>query len=101
MLSSIYMHQPLYIMILCLGVATYVSAVWQMLTGTYSPSFFSRGVWFLLGINSFASVVLAEGSRASVVLAGTLFVGNAAVFGVSCKKVHANLAMPKKSAWRY
>ena len=80
------MRSLLYGLILLLGTATYVSAVWQMLSGTYSPSFFTRGVWFLLGINSFAGVLLGDGSKASVILAGTLFVGNFAVFVVSYKK---------------
>jgi hypothetical protein len=80
------MQHVLYALILLLGIATYVSAVWQMLIGQYSPSFFSRGVWFLLGINSFAGVWRGGGSHASVLLAGTLFFGNAAVFIVSYKK---------------
>lgn len=80
------MQHFLYVIILMLGVATYVSAVLQMLWNQYSPSFFSRGVWFLLGINSFAGVLLGGGSKSSVILAGTLFVGNATVFAVSYKK---------------
>lgn len=80
------MQDILYLLILLLGIATYLSAVIQMLSGQYSPSFFSRGIWFLLGINSFAGVLLGEGSQASVILAGTLFIGNAAVFAVSYKK---------------
>src|SRR4051812_7879808 len=57
-----------------------------MLLGQYKPSFFSRGVWFLLGINSFAGVLLGGGSTPAKILAGTLFAGNAAVFAVSYKK---------------
>jgi hypothetical protein len=80
------MKAALYILILLLGTTAYASAVLQMQKGQYSPSFFSRGVWFLLGINSFAGVLLGEGSKASVILAGTLFAGNAAVFAASYKK---------------
>jgi hypothetical protein len=80
------MQQVYYILILLLGIATYGSAVWQMLKNQYSPSFFSRGVWFLLGINSFATVLLGDGSKSSVILATTLFIGNGAVFIVSYKK---------------
>lgn len=69
-----------YIAILLLGIATYVSAVMQMLLRQYQPSFFSRGVWFLLGVNSFAGVLLGGGSTSSVILAATLFAGNTAVF---------------------
>jgi hypothetical protein len=79
------LRQFFYILILLLGIATYVSAVVQMLVKQYRPSYFSRGVWFLLGINSFAGVLLGGGSTASVILAGTLFVGNATVFALSYK----------------
>ncbi len=57
-----------------------------MIQGVYSPSFFSRGVWFLLGIISFAGVFFGEGSSASVALAATLLIGNGAVFITSYKK---------------
>lgn len=80
------MDNSIYSVIILLGIATYGSAVWQMLKGQYSPSFFSRGVWFLLGINSFAGVLLGDGSKPAVALASTLFAGNAIVFGVSYKK---------------
>ena len=69
-----------------LGITAYVTAVYQMLTNVYAPSFFSRGVWFLLGINSFAGVLLGGGSQSSIVLAGTLFIGNLAVFITSYRK---------------
>lgn len=69
-----------------IGLTAYATAVYQMLQNVYTPSFFSRGVWFLLGINSFAGVLLGGGSDSSVVLAGTLFVGNLAVFITSYKK---------------
>jgi hypothetical protein len=78
-------RQLLYVLILLLGVATYASAVIQMVLKRYQPSFFSRGVWFLLGINSFAGVLLGGGSGSSVVLAGVSIVGTAAVFAVSYK----------------
>lgn len=75
-----------FVLIAMLGVATYGSAVYQILYGTYSPSFFSRGVWLLLGINSFVGVLFGNGTQASVILAATLLVGNLAVFLVSYKK---------------
>lgn len=76
----------LFVVIALLGIATYASAVWQMLIGQYSPSFFTRGVWLLLGINSFVGVFFGDGTKASVILAATLLLGNAAVFLVSYKK---------------
>jgi len=77
------MNTGILAIVFILGLTAYASAVYQMLKGQYSPSFFSRGVWFLLGINSFAGVFLGDGSKASVVLAFTLLVGNAAVFVTS------------------
>jgi hypothetical protein len=74
-----------YVLILLLGIATYASAVIQMVLKQYQPSFFSRGVWFLLGINTFAGVLLGGGSGSSVVLAGVSIAGTAAVFAVSYK----------------
>ncbi|MEK7594314.1 MAG: hypothetical protein AAB436_01595 [Patescibacteria group bacterium] len=90
------MNNLLYLLILLLGAATYISAVWQMLSGSYSPSFFSRGVWFLLGINSFAGVLLGGGSKASTILAGALFLGNAVVFAVSYKKGSREFGLAEK-----
>lgn len=80
------MEKLFFILIALLGITTYVSAVYQMLYGTYSPSFFSRGVWLLLGINSFIGVLYGAGTKASVILAATLLFGNLAVFLVSYKK---------------
>lgn len=80
------MHQVVFILILLLGIATYVSAIIQMRLGQYSPSFFSRGVWLLLGVNSFAGVALSGGSASSKLLAATALIGNVAVFVVSYKK---------------
>ena len=80
------MQQIYYLAIFSLGIATYASFVIQMLKNEYSPSFFTRGVWFLLGVNSFAGVLLGDGSLPSVILASTLFAGNAVVFIVSYKK---------------
>jgi hypothetical protein len=57
-----------------------------MLLNQYAPSFFSRGVWFLLSINSFAGVALSGGSQATKLLAEASFVGTGVVFAVSYKK---------------
>jgi hypothetical protein len=85
-----------YILILLLGIATYASMVAQMLLNQYRPSFFSRGVWFLLGINSFGGVLLGGGSKASTILAGTLFIGNTVVFAVSYKKGSREFGLAEK-----
>lgn len=73
------MQTALYILILALGSASYAVGVRQMLQGKYAPSVFSRVVWLLLAVNSFAGVVLSRGSKASVLLALILLIGNAAI----------------------
>ena len=85
-----------YILILLFGLATYVSGVAQMLSGAYSPSFFSRGVWFLVGVNSFFGVLLGNGSKSSVALAGAFLVGNAATFITSYKKGSREFGLTEK-----
>lgn len=69
----------LYVMIILFGTASYVVGVRQMLLGKYRPSVFSRVIWLLLAINSFAGVVLSHSSRASIVLASILLLGNGAI----------------------
>lgn len=90
------MQELLYVLILVLAAVGYGSGVVQMLSGKYSPSFFSRGVWFLLTINSFAGVLLGEGSNSSVLLAGTFFVGSAALFALSYKKGSREFGLAEK-----
>lgn len=77
------MQNLLYFAILSLGIASYAVGVHQMLHGKYAPSVFSRVVWLLLAINSFAGVVASNGSTASAFLAGILLAGNAAMCFVS------------------
>lgn len=95
------MNTSIYLLILLLGVATYGSAVWQMLKGQYSPSFFSRGVWFLLGINSFAGVMLGDGSTPSIVLASTLFVVMPLSSELAIKKVREISTLLKNLVYYY
>lgn len=77
------MQNFLYFAILSLGIASYAVGVHQMLHGKYAPSVFSRIVWLLLAINSFAGVVASDGSTASALLAGILLAGNATMCFVS------------------
>jgi hypothetical protein len=73
----------LFIVIAVLGTASYVVGVWQMLRNKYSPSTFSRIVWVLLAVNSFAGVIVSGSSQASILLGGILLAGNIAVCIVS------------------
>lgn len=77
------MQNFLYLLILLLGIASYASGLSQMLRGKYAPSVFSRLVWLLLACISFAGVIGSSGSRASILLAGILLAGNAAICLVS------------------
>ncbi len=84
MLSFLVIVQKLlYVLIILFVTIGYASSVLQMIWNKYTPSFFSRGIWFLLTINNFASVLLGDGSKSSVILAGTFFIGSAALFVVS------------------
>lgn len=73
------METALYALILTFGIASYMAGLSQMIKGKYSPSIFSRVVWLLLAINSFAGVLLSEGSTSSILLAGIFLAGNAAI----------------------
>ncbi len=92
------MQHLLYALILLLGMLTYGSMIVQMRQGTYVPSFFSRGVWFLLGINSFGGVLLGGGSKASLLLATILLIGNALVFALSYKKGSRTFGLAEKGS---
>ncbi|MBI5357266.1 hypothetical protein HZB74_00215 [Candidatus Saccharibacteria bacterium] len=80
------MENLLFFLIVTFGIATYASGLYQMYRSEYKPSFFSRAIWFLLGINSFIGVILSNGSAASIILAGTLLIGNFLMFVVSYSK---------------
>jgi len=54
-----------------------------MLKDKYSPSTFSRIVWVLLAINSFAGVYISHSSTASILLGAILLLGNLAICVVS------------------
>ena len=73
----------LYALILLFGTASYVVGVRQMIKNQYSPSTFSRIIWVLLSINSFAGVVLSNGSQSSILLGGIFLLGNIAICIVS------------------
>ena len=67
-----------------------------MISGSYRPSFFSRGVWALLGINSFIGVLFGDGSKESIMLAGALLTGNILVFAFSFKKGSRDFGLVEK-----
>lgn len=69
----------LYALIIIFGTASYIVGVWQMIKNKYSPSTFSRVVWVLLSINSFAGVVLSNGTKSSIILGIIFLLGNIAI----------------------
>lgn len=69
----------LFIAIAVLGLASYGVGIWQMVKGRYFPNTFSRVIWVLLAINSFAGVVLSNGSKSSILLGAVLLLGNIAM----------------------
>ena len=73
----------IYILITAFGVASYVVGISQMLKNKYLPSTFSRVIWVLLSINSFAGVILSNGSISSVLLGAIFLLGNIAICIVS------------------
>lgn len=73
------MENLLYVLILLFGSASYLVGLRQMLQDTYAPSVFSRVVWLLLAVISFAGVWASQGTSASVLLAGVFLLGNAAI----------------------
>jgi hypothetical protein len=69
----------LYLAIILLGSASYCAGLWKMWTNQYSPSTFSRVVWVMLAINSFAGVILSASSSTSILLAAIMLAGNIAM----------------------
>ncbi len=80
------MHTFIFCPIFVLGVSSYAIGVWKMVQNKYSPSFFSRIVWVLFAINSFAGVVLSHSSSSSILLGLILLVGNIAMCILSFSK---------------
>lgn len=73
------METLLFGLILLFGSASYLVGLNQMLKATYAPSVFSRVVWLLLAIISFAGVLASQSTLASVLLAAVFLLGNAAI----------------------
>lgn len=73
------MELVLYILILIFGVASYMVGLRQMMTNKYSPSVFSRVVWALLAMISFAGVVAGGSGPATIALAAIFLIGNIAI----------------------
>ncbi len=77
------MQTVLYADIVFFGLASYVVGCTEMLKGKYSPSVFSRIVWVLLSINSFAGVYFSGGSHSSLILSFIFLIGNVAICLIS------------------
>lgn len=76
----------LYLVIAILGISSYVVGIRAMIRGVYSPSTFSRLVWVLISVNSFAGVIISKGSTSSIVLVSVFLIGNMSIGLVSVWK---------------
>jgi hypothetical protein len=65
------------------ALASYFMGVLRMLQNRYKPSTFSRVIWLLLAINSYAGVYLSQSSSSSVLLSGIAVLGGIAMCIVS------------------
>jgi hypothetical protein len=76
----------IYALIVLFGLSSYIVGAWQMIRNQYSPSTFSRVVWVLLAINSFAAVCLSHSSHASILLGAVALAGNVLICTLSFSK---------------
>ena len=67
------------VLIFAFGTASYIVGIKEMLQNKYTPSTFSRVVWLLLAVISFAGVVSSGSTQASVILSAIFLAGNAAI----------------------
>lgn len=63
----------------------------QIIRGRYKPSLFSRFVWLLLAVNSFAGVVVSKSTKASALLSLIFLIGNAVIFLLSLWRGNRNI----------
>ena len=77
------MDMFLSVLILLFGLASYFVGIREMLLNKYAPSIFSRVIWLLLAIISFAGVLGSHSSASSLLLSGIFLSGNAAICLVS------------------
>lgn len=65
--------------ILGFGCASYIVGIRDILRNKYAPSAFSRVVWFLLAVNSYAALIASNSSSASILLGLIGLLGSLAV----------------------
>jgi len=70
------MRTALLLLILLFGSASYITGAIQILRDRYKPSVFSRIVWLLLAINSYAAVLVSHSGTSSIVLSFIFLLGN-------------------------
>lgn len=57
-----------------------------IVTNRYRPSIYSRAIWLLLALNSFASVLALKTAFPTILLAGLVLLGSLVIFLLSIKK---------------
>lgn len=75
--------QLLIIIFICLS---YFMGIKAILQNKYRPSLYSRIIWFLLAINSFAAVILLKSTHSVILLAGLTLLGTLIILLLSFRK---------------
>lgn len=73
------MHTVLFSLILLFGSASYIIGAVQILRNSYKPNVFSRIVWLLLAVNSYAAILVSHSSSSSKLLSLIFLVGNTTI----------------------
>jgi len=76
---NVLMHTTLFVLITVFGSSSYIAGITQILRNKYKPNVFSRVVWLLLAVNSYAAVTFSHSSSSSKLLALIFLIGNALI----------------------
>jgi len=80
------MQFTLYILIIVLGLSSYIIGAYRIIKNKYTPNTFSRVVWLILAVNGFAGVYCSKSSPASILLAVVMLLGNILICSLSFSK---------------
>jgi hypothetical protein len=74
------------IAILCFVIFSYFVGAKSIYSGKYQPSIYSRIIWFLLTLNSFASILALKNSNIVLVYGSLALIGNLVILLLSWQK---------------
>lgn len=72
--------------VLFLICLSYFIGIRSILVGKYKPSIYSRIIWFLLTLNSYASIIALKNSRLIIAYGSLALIGNFVILFLSIKK---------------